>query len=329
MLLVVIGIAWIWQDNRIGEPAENPLADMMWMETLSSEPIDPIPAVEALERGKVELGARLFHDVALSRDGTWSCATCHGLGSGGTDHLPHPVLVKGGHGNYNTPTVFNSGMNYRQFWDGRAVSLEDQMDDHFRKEGMMGVGWNEVVARLRADARYVASFKALYRNGVQAESIRDAIAVFERSLTTPNSRFDRYLRGDKNALTAVERQGYQLFKNYGCVSCHHGRLVGGNMMEEIGERRDYFKDRGFEKDIDLGRYNQTGIERDKYHFKVPGLRNVALTAPYFHDGSVATLEQAVVLMGRYQLGVELPAEHLDAIVAFLNTLTGEYGGKPL
>jgi cytochrome c peroxidase len=152
---------------------------------------------------------------------------------------------------------------------------------------------------------------------------------FERSLITPNSRFDRYLLGDESAITAEEKAGYALFKSYGCVACHQGRNVGGNMFQIFGVMDDYFANRGHITDADYGRFNVTGREEDRFHFRVPSLRNVALTAPYFHDGTAESLDQAVMVMARYQLGVTMPAEDVGLIVKFLGTLTGEYKGQPL
>jgi cytochrome c peroxidase len=175
----------------------------------------------------------------------------------------------------------------------------------------------------------VSAFKGAYTDGLQSKNIQSAIAEFQRTLATPNSKFDKYLRGDKNALNADEQKGYQLFKNYGCIACHQGVNVGGNMYQVFGVMGDYFKQRGNMTEADLGRYNVTKNDADKHMFKVPSLRNVAVTAPYFHDGSVKTLPEAVEVMFRYQLGRSAPQSEKDLIVKFLQTLTGEYKGKSL
>lgn len=285
--------------------------------------------MQSLNVRKVALGRKLFHDPALSRDGSVSCASCHQLETGGADRRARSIGVAQQAGRVNAPTVFNSSLNFRQFWDGRADSLENQVDGPVQSGHEMGSSWADVLARLTRDTGYAKEFKALYPAGVQRESVKDAIAEFERSLLTPNSRFDRHLRGDATALTEQERTGYQKFKSYGCISCHQGVNVGANMFQRMGVIRDYFADRGDVTEADYGRFNVTGNEADKFFFKVPSLRNVAVTAPYFHDGSAATLREAVTVMAEYQLGRPLPREDLTDIVAFLRTLTGEYEGRSL
>ena len=173
------------------------------------------------------------------------------------------------------------------------------------------------------------AFNASYANGIKSETIKEAIATFERSLITPNSRFDRFLRGDRGSLTDEEKDGYGLFKSYGCASCHQGMNAGGNIFQKFGVMGNYFADRGKETKADLGRFNATGDQADRHVFKVPSLRNIALTAPYFHDGSASSLEEAVEVMSKYQLGRRLPPEDVARIVAFLKTLSGEYKGKSL
>ncbi|HKV42682.1 MAG TPA: cytochrome c peroxidase [Blastocatellia bacterium] len=297
--------------------------------TIASEPIQPIAEDLVLDQRKVRLGESLFNDPALSGNNSVSCATCHSLTGGGGDGRSSSIGIHGTSGPINAPTVFNSGGNFRQFWDGRAESLEDQIDGPVQAAGEMGSKWPDVIGKLSKSLNYVGAFGALYPDGIQVRNIKDAIATFERSLTTPNSRFDRYLRGDQNALTADEIQGYQIFKSYGCVSCHQGIGVGGNMFQTFGVMADYFADRGHITKADFGRFNVTGDPADRYVFKVPSLRNVELTAPYFHDGSVNTLEGAVQVMGKYQLGRHLSGEETAALVKFLKTLTGEYKGRHL
>lgn len=297
-------------------------------EVHSSEPIQPLPLYMDLDPHKVQLGNRLFHDKRLSRDNSIACASCHSLSKGGTDQLPVSVGVDGALGPINSPTVLNSGFNFRQFWDGRAASLEEQAAGPVHAKLEMDSNWPQVIGKLAQDEGYRRSFAALYPDGIQSENIKDAIAAFERSLVTP-SRFDDYLRGNKDALSKEETQGYQLFKNYGCVACHQGVNVGGNMFQVFGVMGDYFKDRGNITEVDLGRYNVTGKEQDRYKFKVPTLRNVALTPPYFHDGSAQTLEEAVDVMARYQLKRKMPEQDRDLIIKFLRSLTGQLGGIKL
>lgn len=187
----------------------------------------------------------------------------------------------------------------------------------------MGSDWNRVVATLAAEPVYRKAFAASFPDGVTRANVEIAIATYERTLITPNSRFDRYLRGDMEALSAREKAGYANFKKFGCAACHQGVNVGGNMYQKLGVMGDYFRDRGHPIQADLGLYLVTGKEKDRHVFKVPGLRNVALTAPYFHDGYARTLEAAVDIMFRYQLGRVATADDQESIVAFLRTLTGE------
>ena len=288
------------------------------------EPITPIPLTVKLDQAKVALGQRLFNDPGLSHDGTISCAHCHNLEAGGEDGLPRSVGINGAVGNINAPTVFNSSFNFRQFWDGRAATLEDQIDGPVQNPVEMGGSWPEVIATLKRDEQYRKDFAALYEAGIKRETIKDAIATFERSLITPNAKFDRFLRGEPDSLDGEEFAGYQLFKELGCISCHQGVNVGGNMYEKLGLFENYFEQRGAVQQVDFGRFNLTGKEEHRFEFRVPSLRNVALTAPYFHDASADTLEHAVAIMGRYQLGVELQGVDISRIVKFLHTLTGEH-----
>ena len=220
--------------------------------------------------------------------------------------------------------MFNVGLNFKQFWDGRAATLEAQVDDPVQSPREMGSLWPDVVAKLYADSEYPKRFKALYPDGISRDSIRNALAEFMRSLVTPNSRFDRWLGGEADALKPIEKHGYRLFKHYGCVSCHQGANVGGNMFQVFGVLNEYFKRRGNITDADMGRYNVTGNPADRHAFKVPSLRMAAHTAPYLHDGSAATLRDAVDAMFTFQLGRTAPDEDKDAIVAFIETLAGEH-----
>lgn len=298
-------------------------------ESVRVEPISPIPRTVPLNPARVALGKRLFHDPRLSQNSAVSCASCHPLALAGTDRRDRSVGIHGQVGKVNAPTVFNSGFNFRQFWDGRADSLEDQVDGPMLSAIEMGSTWDEVIRRMRQDATYPVEFAAAFPNGLQPKNVRAALADFERSLVTPDSPFDRYLRGDDTALTSAELSGYAKFKSYGCISCHHGVNVGANMFQRMGIIRDYFADRGNLTEADYGRFNVTKNDADRFFFKVPSLRNVAVTAPYFHDGSARTLEEAVTVMAKYQLGRPLPPEDLADIVRFLRTLTGRYEGQPL
>lgn len=286
-------------------------------------PLEPIPG---LLPERVALGERLFHDARLSADFSLACASCHLLHKGGVDGRRFSIGIKGAVGRVNAPSVLNSGYNMAQFWDGRAASLEEQVAGPIHNPIEMGSSWQQVISRLEQDDIFKARFLRAYPDGLKPENIVNAIASFERSLVTVNGRFDRYLKGEVQALSTLEISGYRRFSEYGCTRCHHGALLGGNSYQKFDILGDFFVSRPSTKE-DLGRFNVTGREEDRHVFKVPGLRNVARTAPYFHDGSAETLEQAVMVMGRYQLGRDLSAGDVEAIVAFLKTLDGEVPKK--
>ena len=304
------------------------LAGLAAMAASQDEPIQPVPQTLNADPVRASLGARLFRDPRLSGNGRISCATCHDLERGGVDGLKHSPGLHGKATPVNTPTVLNAALNFRQFWDGRADSLETQVDHVMLSPIEMGTNWVDVVRKISGDPDYNRAFAAAYSDGATRANIQDALATFERTLLTPNARFDRYLLGDATAITAAEKAGYAKFKQYGCVACHQGVNVGGNMYQKFGIMGDYFKKRGNPTPADLGRYAVTGIESDRHVFKVPSLRNVVMTAPYFHDGSAATLEEAVDVMFRFQLGRVAPREDRDAIILFLATLTGDLRVKP-
>jgi cytochrome c peroxidase len=298
-------------------------ADLRGAGVRPGEPVQPLVPLGNLDSRLVKLGARLFVDKRLSADGTVSCASCHILPSGGADRRRFSVGIEGQPGDVNAPTIYNSAFNFRQFWDGRAATLEDQVDGPVQNRKEMGSTWEHVLAELTSDASYDRQFRAALGSGISRENVRRAIAEFERSLTTPNSRLDRWLRGDDAALTPRELRGYALFKEYQCINCHQGVNLGGSMYQRLGVMAEYFTRNRKESPGDLGRFNVTGDEHDRHVFRVPPLRNVALTAPYFHDGSAKTLPDAVRVMIHDQLGREVVEEDVDQIVAFLQTLTGE------
>ncbi len=292
--------------------------------------IRPIPTKADVDPRAVALGAKLYHDPRLSGDGTIACATCHDLAKGGTDQARVSTGIRGQEGGINAPTTFNSGFQFMQFWDGRAATLEEQAAGPPANPIEMGATWPGIEKKLAADTALAGEITAIYPDGVSTKNITAAIAAFERTLITPGSRFDEFLLGGAAAMTAEQKHGYELFLSHGCATCHVGELLGGQSFERMGRTGDYFGDRG-EKlaDADNGRYNVTKREADRHKFKVPTLRNVARTAPYFHDGTQPDLRSAVVAMTRYQLGIVLPEGDVAAIVQFLEALTGEYQGKPL
>lgn len=286
--------------------------------------ITPLQKPSGLDAEKVKLGKKLFHEARLSKDNSISCAHCHGLDTGGVDNLKHSFGVNGAEGGINTPTVYNAGLNLAQFWDGRAPTLEDQVNGPTHNPIEMGSNWDEIIGKLSDDPVYVTTFNRLYgKQSLNADNIRHAIAEFERSLVTVNAPFDRYLQGDADALTASAKKGFELFRSYGCISCHQGANIGGNMFQVLGVFGDYFKDRGGLTVADKGRIAVTGRSTDERKFKVPSLRLVTLTAPYFHDGSAQTLPQAIGIMAKYQLGRELPEQDVLLIIEFLKSLVGE------
>ncbi|RMM52801.1 cytochrome-c peroxidase [Pseudomonas corrugata] len=293
------------------------------------EPLKPLPPVPALDPKRVQLGQRLFFDPRLSVNNTLSCASCHRLDKGGADDKRLSIGFDGKPVEVNTPTVFNASLNFHQFWDGRVDTLEDQVHAVVTSPTEMGNTWEAVVKRIADDPGYAKDFANAYPDGVTEPNIQGALADFERTLLTPNSRFDQYLLGNTDILTPREKFGYQRFKEYGCIACHQGVNIGGNMFQKFGVMGDYIGDRGNLTRVDEGRFNITGEEDDRQVFKVPSLRNVAVTAPYFHDGSAPTLERAVEVMFKYQLGREPLKNDTELIVEFLKTLTGEYEGKPL
>ncbi len=289
----------------------------------TEQPITPIPDSLALDARKVELGRRLFHDKRLSRNDTVSCASCHDMRRAGSDGQSVAVGVERQMGTVNSPTVLNSAFNFRQFWDGRATTLEEQVAGPVHNPIEMATNWTEVIKKLSLDEQYMREFGAIWPDGIKAANIQNAIAEFERSLITPDSAFDRYLKGNVQALSPEARKGWDLFRNLGCIACHQGVNMGGNMFANLGVMGDFFADRGKPlSKSDLGRYNVTGREEDRHVFKVPTLRNIALTAPYFHDGSIARLEQTIEAMARYQLGIELSEQDKSALAAFLQSLNG-------
>jgi len=286
----------------------------------SSEFFEPLPPPEAGDPAEIELGRRLFHDPLLSGDGAVSCSTCHDVRRGGDDGRPVSIGVGGASGRRNSLSVYNLDGHVSYFWDGRARTLEDQIDGPMLAADEMGATWEDVITRLSANPEYRALFAALTRAQPSRESVTSALVAYERSLTTPDSRFDAFLRGDGEALTPLEQRGMVRFERFGCVSCHQGPLLGANLYQRLGVYNAYEPDPDHR---DVGRYGVTGAVADQDVFKVPSLRNVELTAPYFHDGRIATLEEAVSTMAYYQLGRTLSQQEVVELVAFLKTLTGE------
>jgi cytochrome c peroxidase len=309
---------------------------MLWLATCLpvmaaplDEPLKPLPPIPQLDPATVELGRQLFNETQLSVNNTKSCAGCHDLQNGGADNRAFSLGFDGKPVTLNTPTVFNASLNFKQFWNARVDTLQAQVEQVVTSPMEMGNDWKTVIRTLSALPHYQATFRQIYPDGITPANVQNALATYERTLLTPNSRFDQYLQGDTDILTLQEKYGYQRFKEYGCIACHQGTNIGGNMYQKFGVMGDYFKARGNPTEADLGRYLVTRDEEDRNVFKVPSLRNVAVTAPYFHDASAKTLEDAVDVMFKYQLGRVPSTEDKTLIVLFLKTLTGEWAGKPL
>lgn len=287
--------------------------------SVRNEPVQPITPYETSNPAKVELGKKLFFDPRLSKSGFISCNSCHNMSMGGSDNLKTSIGDRWQQGPINSPTVLNSSLNLAQFWDGRSGSLQDQAGGPIANPLEMGFTHELAVEVLQSIPQYVAEFKTVYgKETITIEEVTDAIAEFEETLVTPNARFDLWLKGDDKILTDQELEGYMTFRNSGCVACHNGVNLGGSSFQKMGVVEPYQTDNPAE-----GRSAVTGVDADRFSFKVPTLRNVELTYPYFHDGAVNTLTEAVDIMGRLQLGRHFSDEENANIVAFLKTLTGE------
>jgi cytochrome c peroxidase len=285
----------------------------------SNEPIQPVKPASQINLGMVELGKKLYFDPRLSKSGFISCNSCHNLSMGGTDNIPTSIGDKWQQGPINAPTVLNSSLNVAQFWDGRAADLKAQAGGPIANPGEMGFSHTLALGMLESIPAYVREFKQVFgKDKISIEEVTLAIAEFEKTLVTPNSRFDQWLLGKADALTTDEKAGYKLFKETGCVACHNGPAVGGASFQKMGVVAAYKANSPAE-----GRSAVTGKDADRFNFKVPTLRNVEMTYPYFHDGAANTLTEAVDVMGRLQLGKKFTTDENGKIVAFLKTLTGD------
>ncbi|EOU2463428.1 cytochrome-c peroxidase [Vibrio navarrensis] len=284
-----------------------------------SEPVTPITPAQEIHLGKAELGKKLYFDPRLSKSGFISCNSCHNLSMGGSDNLKTSIGHNWQQGPINSPTVLNSSLNIAQFWDGRAADLKEQAGGPIANPGEMAFTHTLAIDVLQSIPQYVNEFKLVFgKEKIDIDQVTDSIAEFEKTLVTPNSRFDQWLMGDDNAITQSELEGYQLFKNSGCVACHNGSSLGGTSFQKMGLIEPYQTANSAE-----GLSAVTGKDADRFKFKVPTLRNVALTYPYFHDGEAQTLTEAVDIMGRLQLGRTFTSDENQKIVAFLYTLTGD------
>lgn len=299
----------------------------------AADPFVPIPQSVAYDEDAAAIGEALFDDPILSDDGAVRCTDCHDLERfGGGDGLAVPSIPSRPLGLSNSTTVFNVALFFRYGWIGAHDDMEHHLDAPMRGERVMGIAsWEGVVERVRANPDYAAKFQKAYPGrGVTEDTIRNAIAEYQTSLITPDSDFDRHLRSEGHEGLSVEaKAGYELFKGLGCVTCHQGMALGGNMFQKFGVMYDFFP-KAFEPNgVDEGRYRYTQDEADMHVFRVPSLRNIAVTAPYFHNGEVTDLREAVQIMVCHQLGLVLEEEQVMQLVEFLEALTGRYRSKKL
>ncbi len=294
------------------------------------EPVNPVPGFVPYDTDKAALGELLFHDSRLSVDNTVTCATCHNLYTAGVDNLDFSVGVYNQPGTSTSLSVFNAIFHSFYFWNGNAFTLQEQTYQALLDPVKMG---NDSLDRifdiLSEDSSLTDRFLASYPKGYSDSTITDALAEFHKTLITPNAPFDRYLKGDAEAIDQQAQEGYRLFKKFGCATCHNGTAMGGTSFQFMGVANDYFPNTRKIALVDLGRYSVTSLPSDMYRFKVPGLRNIALTYPYFHDASAKTLQEAVTKMAYFQRDKKLSKRQVRAIVSFFNTLTGEFKGTPL
>ncbi len=298
-------------------------------ESNRQEPIFPIPLKIEVNEARAQLGEKLFIDARLSKHNNIACSSCHQLSVGGDDNVAFGISSTAEQHIINTPSIFNARYNFRQNWNGSITTLQEQIESVISSHHEFNNQWSNVLNRLLKDKTLTKEFNQAYKDGLTKNNIIDAIVEFENTLITPNARFDRYLRHEDNVMTKNEIDGYHVFKDLGCISCHQGINIGGNLYQKFGVFYNYLAERGNISNVDYGRMNITNRQSDAFVFKVPSLRNVAVTAPYLHDGSAETIEQAITIMGRTQLGRSLTKNEIFLLKAFLNTLTGEYKNKPL
>ncbi|MBC2607249.1 cytochrome-c peroxidase [Pelagicoccus albus] len=305
--------------NRLLIPALLLYAGFQAEASRPGEPIQPIAPPQEINLAKSELGKKLYFDPRLSKSGFISCNSCHNLSMGGTDNLKTSIGHGWAQGPINAPTVLNSSLNIAQFWDGRAADLKEQAGGPIANPSEMGFTHELAISTLEGIPGYVREFELVFGSpAVDIDKVTEAIAEFEKTLVTPNSPFDQWLLGDDDALSAKELAGYELFKLSGCIACHNGPAMGGNSFQKMGLVAPYETENAAE-----GLAGLTGIDADRFKFKVPTLRNVELTYPYFHDGEAETLAEAVDVMGRLQLGRTFSPEETEQIVAYLKSLTGD------
>ena len=283
----------------------------------AAEPIKPIPQKIDYDKQKAALGKILFFDPILSKDRSVACVSCHDFDHGGADPRPVSIGVGGKKGSVNSPTVYNAIFNFTQFWNGRAKDLNEQLEGPLHSPVEMAMSKEEIVDRLNNSEFYKKLFKKIYKKDkIEYNMVKDVIVEFEKALITPNAKFDRFLRGEIE-LSLDERKGYVLFKRLGCITCHNGINIGGNSFQKFGSVIP------LKKAPKNDRYQLTKNPADRFVYRVPTLRNITLTAPYFHDGSIKSLKKAIDVMAYHNLGFHLSPKEQELILAFLRTLTGE------
>ncbi len=284
----------------------------------ANEPISPIPTEVKFNLEKAKLGKKLFFDTILSKDNSTACVSCHNVFDGGADSNVVSSGYANKKGNIQSPTVLNSRYNFKQFWNGRARNLTQQADGPINNPAEHNMDAKTVENRINDSIEYKRLFKSVYGTSyISYTQVLEAIVEFENALTTPNSKFDRFLR-DEIQLTKDEKEGYILFKQNGCITCHNGINIGGNSFQKMGTFLEYELKSDYPD-----RSKITNNPNHKNVFKVPTLRNINKTAPYFHDGSAKTLKEALTIMAKHNLGIKLEDKEVEKIIAFLKTLDGE------
>ena len=282
-------------------------------------PIQPIPTIKTIDKDWLKLGKALFNSTLLSKDNTISCASCHLINEGGDDGFPVSIGVGGAVGERNSPTILNAVFNFRQFWDGRGADLAEQTIGPIHNPVEMDTNFVDIISKLKQSPEFVSAFNIINSEGITQEAIIEAIVTFEESLITPNAPIDLYLKGDESALTSQQKRGYEKFLAFGCVACHQGRNIGGNLYQRIGRISSV----PTKLLNDTGRFSVTKNPDDKYVFKVPSLRNIKQTGPYFHNGSVATLKEAIRIMAKGQLGIDLEEQDIQDLLALFDAFNGQ------
>lgn len=284
-----------------------PISTVSWPQTITDE---------------MKLGKRLFFDKKLSKDNQLSCASCHQFDKGGSLPVSHSKQFNGQYSRYNPSSVFNLNRDYKLGWVGHLNSAGHQLEALIGGQKVMGLSWQGMIKKLNNEPSYVKAFNKVYDRPISKETITKALVSFEMALTTP-SDFDKYLKGEINAISAEAKKGFELFQGYGCIACHQGRNVGGNLLQKLGIVIPYKEVKESLPVAELGRFNVTNMGQDIQVFRVPSLRNVADSSPYLHDGSITDLKNVIRLMAKHQLGRNIPDGDVDLIEAFLQSLSGQ------